>query len=244
MSECLLKVGELAERTGLTVRTLHYYEEIGLLVPSHRSGAGHRLYTADDVGKLHRIALLRGLGLTLEQVAGALLMQEPTPLLALVERHLQAVEARIAEQAQIRGRLVALVSRLRDGDEVGIDRLIDSIEVMTMIERYYSEEQLATLRARAEAMGPEAMRAAQQGWQELFKEVRAAIDRGAAPGDADVQELAGRWRGLIEAFTGGDAGVRRSLQAMYSENPEMKTRGGGDPEVHAFMQRALAVRGA
>lgn len=235
----LIKVGELAERTGLTVRTLHYYEEIGLLVPSHRSGAGHRLYTAEDVGKLHRIALLRGLGLTLEQVAGAMLMREPTPLLELVERHLQAVEARITEAEQIRGRLTALVSRLRGGEAIGIDQLIDDIEVMTMIEKYYTKEQLGSLKARADAMGPEAMQAAQQAWQDLFAEVRAAIDRGAAPEEPAVQELAGRWRGLIEAFTGGDAGIRRSLETMYREQPEMKTRVGGDPAVFAFMQRAL-----
>lgn len=53
------KVGELAEVTGLTVRTLHYYEEIGLLVSSARSEGGHRLYGAAEVERLYRISLLR-----------------------------------------------------------------------------------------------------------------------------------------------------------------------------------------
>ena len=49
----LLKVGELAKRTGLTIRTLHHYDELGLLKPSHRSDAGYRLYDRDDLARLH-----------------------------------------------------------------------------------------------------------------------------------------------------------------------------------------------
>ena len=52
-----LKVGELAKRTGLTVRTLHHYDEIGLLKPSLHTESGHRLYTARDVARLQQVAL-------------------------------------------------------------------------------------------------------------------------------------------------------------------------------------------
>jgi MerR family transcriptional regulator, thiopeptide resistance regulator len=69
------KVGTLAQATGLTVRALHHYDHIGLLSPSRRTAAGHRLYTADDVARLYRIRLLRGLGFPLEQIAAAL--QDP-----------------------------------------------------------------------------------------------------------------------------------------------------------------------
>lgn len=53
------QVGTLAQATGLTVRALHHYDHIGLLSPSRRTAAGHRLYTADDVARLYRIRLLR-----------------------------------------------------------------------------------------------------------------------------------------------------------------------------------------
>ena len=66
------RVGELAAATGLTVRTLHYYEEIGLLVASGRSDAGHRLYADADVERLYRICLLRRLGLPLGEIGRAL----------------------------------------------------------------------------------------------------------------------------------------------------------------------------
>lgn len=62
------KVGDLAGRTGLSVRTLHHYDEIGLLSPSGRTGSGHRLYSAEDVLRLQRIRSLRALGFSLEEI--------------------------------------------------------------------------------------------------------------------------------------------------------------------------------
>src|SRR5205085_6040000 len=67
-----LKVGELARRTGLTVRTLHHYDDIGLLRPSLHTEAGHRLYTAADVARLQQVLSLRQLGFTLEEVGTCL----------------------------------------------------------------------------------------------------------------------------------------------------------------------------
>src|SRR2546430_17336065 len=63
----LWRVGELAKRTGVSVRTLHWYEEIGLLEPSQRTEAGHRLYAAEDVGRLQQIRSLRPLGFSLDE---------------------------------------------------------------------------------------------------------------------------------------------------------------------------------
>ena len=68
----LLRVGELARRAGLTVRTLHHYDEIGLLQPSGRSASGYRLYSQADVQRLHAIQTLRHLGLALADIAGLL----------------------------------------------------------------------------------------------------------------------------------------------------------------------------
>ncbi|HEX6558894.1 MAG TPA: MerR family transcriptional regulator, partial [Longimicrobiales bacterium] len=64
----LLKVGELAERTGLTVRALHHYEQLGLLVPAGRTPAGHRLYSDASVAQLQKIAALKQLGMSLEEI--------------------------------------------------------------------------------------------------------------------------------------------------------------------------------
>ena len=67
-----LKVGELARQSGVSIRTLHHYDEIGLLTPSHRSATGYRLYIRQDVMQLHRILALKQLGLSLADIADTL----------------------------------------------------------------------------------------------------------------------------------------------------------------------------
>lgn len=69
-----LKVGELAKRSGLTVRALHHYHAIGLLSPSARAENGYRLYGRDDIARLHQIQALRRFGLSLAEI-GAFLDQ-------------------------------------------------------------------------------------------------------------------------------------------------------------------------
>ncbi|PNW10495.1 MerR family transcriptional regulator [Microbacterium testaceum] len=63
-----MQIGELAERTGLSIRTLRHYDEIGLLRPSARSEGGFRLYTADDESRLLLIRRMKPLGYSLEQM--------------------------------------------------------------------------------------------------------------------------------------------------------------------------------
>ena len=89
------KVGALARAAGLSVRALHYYDHIGLLTPSRRTAAGHRLYDGGDVARLYRISLLRRLGFPLEQIASVL--EDPKWQLATaVDRHLNDTQRRAA----------------------------------------------------------------------------------------------------------------------------------------------------
>jgi MerR family transcriptional regulator, copper efflux regulator len=63
-----MQIGEIAERTGMSLRTLRHYDEIGLLTPSLRSDGGYRLYTADDLARLLVIRRMKPLGYTLEDM--------------------------------------------------------------------------------------------------------------------------------------------------------------------------------
>src|SRR5271168_4740111 len=95
-----LKVGELASRTGLTVRTLHHYDEIGLLRPSLHTESGHRLYTAGDVARLQQVLSLRQLGFSLEEISRCLDRPGFSPLEVIV---MQA--ARLREQIALQSKL-------------------------------------------------------------------------------------------------------------------------------------------
>jgi MerR family transcriptional regulator, thiopeptide resistance regulator len=127
------KVGTLAKMTGLTVRALHHYDHVGLLSPSRRTAAGHRLYTADDVARLYRIRLLRGLGFPLEQIAAAL--QDPQWQLAgAVQRHLHDTQQRAAVAAQLVTRLASIAAELDKHDRPSWEQLFPALEEMTMLD--------------------------------------------------------------------------------------------------------------
>jgi len=79
----LLKIGELAKCSGLTVRALHHYDHIGLLTPSTRSDLGYRLYNQADIARLHRIQALRKFGLSLADI-GSYLTRPDLPLATVV----------------------------------------------------------------------------------------------------------------------------------------------------------------
>jgi DNA-binding transcriptional MerR regulator len=228
-------VGALAEASGLTVRTLHHWDEIGLLRPAERSAAGHRRYSAADVERLYRIVALRGLGLSLEAIGAAL----EDDLRAAVTAHLARVDEQLAQLQDLRRRLKDIL----DG-EPSTDQIIETIEVMTMHSQYYTPEQLEQLEARRDELGEEGMARAQRDWAELIAEMDAERAAGTDPADPKVQALADRWQALINAFTGGDPGITASLKRMYDEEGGPKaSRGAMSPELSAYVQRVMAARG-
>lgn len=127
------RVGELATATGLTVRTLHYYEEIDLLVASGRSEAGHRLYADADVERLYRICLLRRLGLPLGEIGRAL--DDPAwSLRAAMGTQLRDLDQRQEAAGRLRNRLAQLVSSMGADDGPLTEDLLEVMEEMTMLD--------------------------------------------------------------------------------------------------------------
>src|SRR5262249_22392030 len=162
----LWKVGELAARTGLTVRTLHHYDAIGLLSPSGRTdsvhGSGHRLYTSADVARLQQVVSLKQLGFSLEQVREYVGRGDYDPR-HVVRMHLARVRGQAAELKRLEARLTALADALEKAEVVSADEFLSTIEEMTMIEKYYTAEQMEYLRNRREQPGEAGEERIQQG---------------------------------------------------------------------------------
>ena len=116
-----LKVGELARRTGLTIRTLHHYDEIGLLKPSLHTEAGHRLYAADDVARLQQVLSLRQLGFSLEEIRGCLDRPGFSPL-EVIRLHVARLRQQIELQRGLCERLEALAAYFQPAGEVSPTR--------------------------------------------------------------------------------------------------------------------------
>lgn len=114
-----MTIGEVAARTGVTERTLRYYEELGLLAPD-RDSRGRRRYDRATLDRLYRIRLLRGLGTPVVDVK-----PDSVDLLGLTRRHLADLDARAADVARQRERVRAVEDRLLGGSPPGDEALLD-----------------------------------------------------------------------------------------------------------------------
>jgi DNA-binding transcriptional MerR regulator/uncharacterized glyoxalase superfamily protein PhnB len=125
------RVGEVARATGLTVRTLHYYDQIGLLVPSARSDAGYRLYQAADLERLYRILRLRRIGMTLDDVRRTL-DDADWHIEAALGRHLEQLDRQLAATQRLRTSLAAVTGLA--GAAPSTQDLLTVLEDMSMID--------------------------------------------------------------------------------------------------------------
>lgn len=183
----MLKIGELAKRTGLTVRTLHHYDAIGLLRPSARSPTGYRLYDRRDIERLHRIQALRRLDLPLADI-GPLLAGDGAGLETLIGQQLKVLDRQIARALDLRGRLGALLESVRAREEPDLDAWLATLSMMNFHDRYLTPEESSRLRSRTGFGDAE--------FADLREALRAQMSEGVPPDSPDVLALAGQWIAL------------------------------------------------
>lgn len=173
------RIGELAKAAGVSVRALHHYDRLGLLRPSSRSSAGHRLYLADDVRRLHRILAIRGFGLSLTEVRQVIDGDVVDPH-ELIQQQLQQVEEQIAIATELQRRLRRVLNGLDGSHEPSPQTLIELMEVMKMNRQLTAEEFNGMTQQRklwADTMTPE-----------QFAQANAARTSAAAELSADERE--------------------------------------------------------
>ena len=227
-----LKIGELARRTGLTVRTLHHYDQIGLLSPSVRSDAGYRLYGGDDIARLHQIQALRRFGLALADI-GNTLARPDACLSTILTQQIAALTRQADQAAALRDQLVRLKRGLDDGAAPDLASWLTTLELMTMYYTYFTKEELARLPFFA---GDAACIAE---WDALVARMRAMMESGTPHADPQAQLLAQQWMVMLERDTGGDPGLVVRLLDMHRQEPALRAQNGITPEVEAYFKETF-----
>ncbi len=231
-----LKVGELARRSGLTVRALHHYDRIGLLRPSTRSDGGYRLYSRDDVARLHGIQTLRSMGLSLAEVARLLDGEGEggVTLPAILSRHIGVLDQEIAQAQALRTRLGAMRSILAGGGQPAIGDWLASLSMMSTYERYFSSGELK--------LALERWQRCQAEWPPLVQAVREAMQRGVAPDSMALQPLARQWMDVSARWMNGDLDFLQRWGSMLREQPGLPLPGGMDRALLDYIEQATALR--
>jgi DNA-binding transcriptional MerR regulator len=216
-------VGEVAALAGVTVRTLHHYDELGLLSPSGRSEAGYRLYSYDDLTRLREVLTWRTLGFSLTEIA-ALLDDPGHDRLAALQRQRELIERELDRLGALAGAVDAAIAAHRNGTE---------LEVTTMFDGFDPSEYEDEARERwghTDAYRESARRAAQYGeseWQQIRREAEeivremVALMRAGEPADgAAARTLAERHRQHISRwFYPCSTRMHRGLAEMYVADP-------------------------
>lgn len=214
-------VGAVAALTGVSVRTLHHYDRIGLVVPSVRTPAGYRGYTDADIERLHLVLVYRSVGMPLDDIRA--LMSPDADVL----EHLQRQHGLLLEQADRLQHTIKAVEELMNAHRSGI-QLTAEEQVEIFGTAAHSEEYAAEAEERwgdTDAWQQSQQRVSKftkQDWIEIKAEGDALLEAlahakrsGVAPGSAEANELAARHRASIEHFYDCDDGMHRCLAEMY-----------------------------
>ena len=213
-------VGEFAALAGVTVRTLHHYDETGLLKPSQHTRSKARLYREEDLLRLQQILTFKHIGFSLEEIHD-MLESQSYDLRETLRIQKQALDQRIAELQHISETLgVLMQSDTADTALVGdIIRALQSGAKFRWISAYYTDEQRAWLAERAKDYSPEQMLVDARVWEQIYDDFRANMHK---PYDhPDVQAIAARMQNLIDRFTQGNEGVADSLRRAFSDMDKM-----------------------
>jgi len=123
------KVGELAKLTGLTVRTLRYYDQIGLFSPSAQTETGHRLYDEPDLSRLQQILSLKELGLSLDEIKSVLAGGRISPL-EIVRLQIAKIQEQIRLQQKLLDQLQHVSKMMQDSEPVTVEDFTELLQTM------------------------------------------------------------------------------------------------------------------
>jgi len=218
-------VGELSRLTGITVRALHHYDEIGLCSPSARSRSGYRLYDDADLLRLQQILLFRELGLSLQEIAVAI--EQDTDRQELLRRHRGTL---VAKRDRLNAMIAAMdvaLANVKGGPAMKAD------EVKALFHGFDPSSYEAEAEQRwggTEPYQESARRTKRYGaaeWEEIQREVGAIyaafveqMRARAAPSEPAVQALVAQHRAHIDRwFYACSKEIHRGLGEMYVADP-------------------------
>ncbi len=223
--DSLLTVGQVAEQFGVTVRTLHHYDEVGLLIPVERSAAGYRLYAPSDITTLQHIVVYRRLGFGLEEIA--VLLDRPET----VEHHLRRQRSAVLNRLEEMRDLVAAIDNALEREGSGMK--LTKQEQKELFGDGYSEEYAAEAQERwgdTDAWTQSKQRTAQysaEDWlaikaeQDVINQALAAALRAGLPAGSDeAMRAAEAHRAHIERwYYDLSHELHRNLGDMYVADP-------------------------
>jgi DNA-binding transcriptional MerR regulator len=237
-------VHELAELAGVSVRTLHHYDKIGLLQPKARTAAGYRLYREADLLRLQQIMFYKELDFPLVQIKD-ILDQPGFDQVQALHDHRRRLQERAEQLAQLVRTIDKTILKLTEVDMELTDAELYEGFSQEQIERYqrevremYDPKLVEESNRRVRKMTKAQWNAVKQEGDQVTRKIAELSER--APGDAEVQQAIARHHAWIEHFYPCSSEIYRGLGQLYVEHPEFRaTYDKYRPGLADFMQAAM-----
>jgi MerR family transcriptional regulator, thiopeptide resistance regulator len=243
------RVKEFADLAGVTVRTLQYYDRLGLLKPSGYKNGNHRLYQIEDLLRLQQVLTFKYLGYGLDDIRK--LMDSPDyDVRDALKTQRKAIADRISQLQKVAKSLDRTASALESIKMEGVDwkvvrEVIAGIvrsERWEWVQEYYTPEQKKILKQRGRNVTAKQLAQWQMDWSEVLVGFQRLMDRGSSPGDSESQRIAGKMEVLVQGFTKGDKGIEQSLGRAYSNMERVsKDQRPFSIELQQYMAEACAI---
>lgn len=219
-------VSQVAKMAGVSVRALHHYDQIGLLKPSARTGAGYRLYGEPELLRLQQILFFKELDMPLGEVRQ--ILDDPGfDQMAALEHHRQLLHRRMERLKRLLKTIDRTIDKLTEDDMTLTDEELYEGFTTEQIERYKREAREMYGPAQVEESEQRVKKMSRAEWKAVGAEGEAVTTALAAladrePGDAEVQALIARHHAWIENFYPCSAEIYRGLAQGYVEHPEFR----------------------
>lgn len=225
----------------VSVRTLRFYDKVGLLSPSSYTEAGYRLYTGRDFLRLQQILALKFLGFSLDEIKRCLRVG-PTVLRDTLALQKTMMQERREQLDAVIAAIDETQSLLQTGQQewesiVNVIRVIQMSQTSDWRKKYFSDAQLQQMeelsrqsytveqRAKLAEWGKdwseEDQHIATQQWDAFIAGLKGLVAAGADPASPEAQALAAQWAALISGFTHDDPGIQEGLKNLYRNLSKM-----------------------
>lgn len=241
----MMTVKQLARTAGITPRTLHYYDEIGLLKPTRVGENGYRYYGDDALLRLQQILLYRELDMPLEGIR-EILGRRDFDVPAALERHKGELRRRIQRLERLLGTVNATIDHLKGKSTMSTEGLFNG----------FSEEQQAEYeKEAAQKYDPQVVKASNKKWKNYTPaEKQAVLAEGnavytaflqsmpAGAGSPEAQACVERWRRHMDSFWTPNLEQLLGLADLYNEDPRFKANYDRlDPGLAEFVRAAVKI---
>lgn len=234
------KVGEIATLTGLTIRTIRYYDEIELFSPSEYTESGHRLYTKTDLAKLHQILALKQIGISLDEIKSILSNQGSNLAANIIETQIMRIKRDIHIQQNLLSELEQALQTVQHKQNMSVAELTKLLEAMKHYQdNYFTTEQLDKMKFLYEQYDEKDLKETEKKFSDILEEIRKEMTKGTPPNDNNVRILVNKWAEIVYSFTGNDQKLRQQTERYHADNPGNRLQFGMDKALYQYIQDAL-----